>query len=173
MKNGTIILTISGRSSKWYARLVVWFIRKASGYEFDHTRGVIDGWTYETRHPDGFVKTKGHIQNTGNTVFLEPIKSLTKKQSETIKAYFDQRIENNRPYNYPKLFLSLLLYWSRPFWELIKWVPFQDDTLWGDHCSSAWDCGYKAANIDLLPGYEEITSPGDFMKSKLLRIVGE
>jgi hypothetical protein len=172
MNNGTIILSKSGKSDKWYVRLVIWLIVKASGYNYEHTRVYIDGWVFETRHPEGFIKTKQEIGKSENRTFLEPITPLTATQAMAIKSYFDDRIRNNRPYNYAKLLLALLLYKTRPFWELIKWVPFQDDKLFGDFCSAGVDEAYKFAGIDLLPdGYEEITTPGDFLKSKLLKEV--
>ena len=172
MKNGTVILTASARSSKWYIRLVIWFIRKASGYSYDHTRVWIDGYIYETTTPYGFRKTKGTLTKADGRDLLEPIIELTSAEKIAMVSYFDRRIKDNAPYNYAKLFISLLLYWSRPFFEWLKWVPFQDDKLFGDFCSSAVDEAFLFAGLDILPeGYEEITTPGDFMKSKFFKLL--
>lgn len=169
MKNGTVILTID-KSDTWYVKLVLWFIRKASGFPHTHTQVWIDGYIWETRHPDGFCKTKRTPTPAENRVLLEPVRDLTKEESEGMKAFFEDKIRNNIPYNYPKLFLSFFLYWSRPFWEKIKWIPFQDDKVWGNHCSSGVDEAFMFVGIDVLPdGYEEITTPGDFTKSEFFK----
>ena len=131
----------------------------------------INGWIYETRHPEGFRKSEGTLTKKSGRAILEPIRDLTETEVKAIISYFDDRIRNKSPYNYIKLFTSLLLFWSRPLWEKIKWVPFQDDKLFGDFCSSAVDSAYWFAGINILPnGYEEITTPGDFMESEFFEV---
>jgi hypothetical protein len=167
MKNGTVILTYPrGKFDKWYVNFVIWCIQKVTKSKYIHTQVWVDGYMLETVHPSGFQKKKQTPEKREGLDFLEPIRDLTQKECDSITAYFDDKIRNNIPYGYAKLFLSFILAWSRPFWEKIKWIPFQEDKIWGNHCSSGVDEAFKFSGIDILPnGYEEITSPSDFIQS--------
>ena len=167
MKDGTLILSTSGRSSKWYARLVIWLIRKAAGSDYDHTRGSLGGVIYETRHPDGYRKSiKDLSKLIPGRAILTPKVDLTPVQVAIMTDYWEHHIAKGSGYNYKKLFLSLLIPWTRFFWHWIKWVPWHDSEKHGDHCSGAWDECYKLAGMDILKKkYEEITAPGDLLNN--------
>lgn len=168
MKNGTVIQTI-GTAHKWYEKIVYWAMKKASGGPETHSQVWIDGFIYETSYPNGYGKKERTPVQSESVYFLVPTRELTDDECSAMKAFYEDKIRDRIKYATLKLLISFVIAFSRPVWEKLRWIPFQDDRLWGEYCSAAVDQAYKFAGIELLPGYEEITSPHDLTKSKFFR----
>lgn len=168
MQNGTVIQTI-GKGSKWYEKIVYWFIRKESGGPETHSQVWLDGFVYEVGWPKGFNRRKEIPSESDGKYFLVPTRELTLYEVTAMEDFYKDKIRQGIKYGTAKLLISFILSFTRPLWEKIRWMPLEDDRVWGEYCSAAVDQAFKFAGIDLLPGFEEITTPRDLTKSTFLR----
>ena len=166
MENGTIIQIKNRDWGDWKSNLVCGMIEKITGSDVIHSQVVLNNIKYETAHPGGFqsspFKSVGKLNDS-----LSPIREMTDAEVTSMVAWYEDKIRNKRPYNYIKLFACLLLSWTKPFWQLIGYVPFSHK-IWGDFCSAGVDEAFKFIGWDLLPEeLEAFTAPGDLYNSVL------
>lgn len=159
LPNGTVLLYRNGKQDKWYQQLICDWIEFASGSEYIHAVVILNGFKYETRHPGGFRKTI-YSGCSKNTAIGRPKNILGAVDVAGKVSFWEDKIRKKLPYNYIKLFTALLLFKTKPIWEKLGWVPFQDINKFGDFCFAAVDESYKFVGIDIMPGQIEQISTG-------------
>lgn len=90
----------------------------------------------------------------------EPKQPFSPQEIQRMLDYWLGELNARTPYNIPKLlgmYLAVKLGWR---------VPFQARAL-GDICSPTVDKAIKRAPRDALPGSEQATTPGAFLRSDL------
>lgn len=164
MKNGTVLLTINRKWDNFWSQLVCDWIEHATNSPYIHAREFLNGYLYETTHPGGFRKTvyKGHSESTAIGI---PTIDLTDEQILAKLAWWEDKIKRKLPYNYLKLFTALILYKTKPLWEKLGHVPFQDIYKFGDFCFAAVDESYKFIGIDIAKNQIEQISTGKHFTS--------
>ncbi len=171
MEQPIIILWPFHKSSKWYRTLVSKLICFFTNSNYTHAAIFLNGHQYEStvmNKQHGTLKTEGMPPASRNCITLRFKEGLSEKRLALLEWSVNQQVVQKRPYNFMKIAALALVYPTRWFWNLINWVPFQNE-VYGSVCSVFVDASFKDAGVDLLPGEnEEYTAPGDFLKSPLL-----
>ncbi len=164
MENGTIIHIPYKKSSSFWVNVVQKLIMKVSGSDLVHSQVYLDGYIYESAPFAGFKKTK--FSGLKDRYYIgKPTKKMTEQEVLSQVPWWEYKIKNKAPYNYVRLFTCIILAWTKPFWNLIKYVPWTHG-IFGEFCSSAVDLAFKYIGWDLLPEQQEaLTAPGDLLKS--------
>ncbi len=169
MENGTIIHIPYKKSSSFWINVVQKLIMKVSGSDLVHSRVYLDGFIYESTPGIGFKKSEFSVLNPRYYIGI-PIKEMTPKEVTSQIFWWNHHIDNKSGYNYVRLFTCIILAWTKPFWNFIKYVPWSNG-IFGEFCSSAVDLAFRHIGWDLLPDQQEkLTSPGDLLKSKYHKV---
>ena len=163
------VVTTEDNSDKFWSKIVLWLIKKASKSKWTHTQVVIDDVLYECRYPQGFRKKNYVFTKKANNRRDFFLRDLTEKEKGAIIGYFEYNIAHNIKYGVVKLLTFCFLAPTKNLWKKLGFAPMSFDKVWGEFCSAAVDTAFRYAGIDLLPGEnEEYSSPGDVIKSHLL-----
>ena len=159
MENGTVILYRNEQGQHWLSQFVCDWIEDVTESPFVHAREYLNGYLYETRHPGGFRKTlyQGHPETAA---IGTPKVPLNEYEIQSKIDWWEDKIRRKLPYNYPKLFLALILHKTKPFWEKVGFVPFQNIYHFGDFCFAAVDESYRFVGVDIAPNQLEQISTG-------------
>ena len=168
MKNGTALLLKNNKKNKiktvedLLSRWICNWIEDVTESPYVHYIEVMNGYQYETKHPGGFKKSvyRGHAETTAVGT---PKIDLSKNEVLNKIAWWEDKIKRKLPYNYLKLFTALILHRTKPFWEWLGWVPFQDIHKFGDFCFAAGDESWKYLGYDIAPNQiEQISTARHF-----------
>ena len=171
MKSVRIIVWPFKKSEKWYRTLISKLICFFTDSNYTHAAIAIDNTVYEStvmNNQNGAMKTNHLPHPSRNCIYLKFKVELSQKKIELLEYYLNRKVVEKRPYNFMKIVVLMIVQPTKKFWNLIGWVPFQNE-VYGSVCSVFVDDAFKEIEIDLLPGnIEEYTSPGDLLNSDLL-----
>jgi len=162
------------KSTKWYRTLVSKAIVFFTKSPYTHVGIYYDGYLYEStvmNNQNGTMVTEFVPEKNDRLTYMRFKKPLTSDQLSKLYETLWIKVVVAQPYNFLKLFVLMLVYPTKKFWNKIGWVPFQSE-FFGNVCSVFVDSVFKTVGIDLLPGQnEEYTAPGDFYVSPMLEVV--
>lgn len=162
MRDGTVFVTKNKDFGDFWANIFGDLVEFFTGQPYVHVEVWCDGNRYGS--VSGGPRKSSSVPSRSGHVFLEPKEELSERQVQKMKQYLESKI-GSTGYNVFKLVVLALVYPTRWFWKWIGWVPFQWD-VFGVICSVYVDEAFIAAGIDVLPrGYEEYSTPGDFLRS--------
>ena len=171
MKDIAIILWKYHKQKSFIRTIVSYLITVFTGQSYTHAGIYFKGSLYQStvlKNKNGVMKSEYNPADNEFTTSLVFRIPLNMAQHNALKDTLNTKLVEHLPYNYLKLFVLMLVYPTRWFWNKIGWVPFQSE-FFGNVCSVFVDSTFKDIGIDLLPdNNEEYTAPGDFLKSKLL-----
>lgn len=168
MKTVNILLWKYKPQKLWYRNIVGKCITFFTGYNVTHAAiGFSDGTKYESTvwKVDKCKYRGGAKKSTVGTShdIMIPVR-VTEVQENIMIVYLQGTVNKEMPYNFFKLVILAIVYPTRWFWNLIKWVPF-DAELFGKVCSVYVDGAFKRAGKDLIKHeFEGFTVPGDFLQ---------
>jgi hypothetical protein len=153
------------------SRCIVYF----TGMFYTHVAIWVDGVMYDssvwkdkngkTMHgARAKVGTVEELKATGFDAVLYP-EGITRQQVDKVRDWCTATVSEGKPYNFLKLGILALVYPTRWFWNLIRWVSFSAE-VFGKVCSTYVDEALYQSGYDVFTDYiEEFTVPGDFIFS--------
>lgn len=169
-KNGTIALLAykkpdkppKGIAAKFFD-LVLKVITLVTKSRYFHIYIYLEGYWYESTHPNGAKKSELDLKTSKYLQLREPKFDYTKEQVSDMIAFGENAIANKIGYNYVKLLMMSWIYPMRRFFNWLGWTPFSCNAIWGMVCSVFVDELVKFGGTDLFKKQsEELTSPREF-----------
>jgi hypothetical protein len=160
------------KQNDWFRDLMSRSIVYFTGMPYIHVGVHFEGKLYESSvWRDGNNRLRSGIRITlgpsglyGPDICMVPWRvECTTERMDRIRSVLNIYVAGDRPYNVFKLIVLAIVWPTRWFWKMIRWVPFNHD-VFGEVCSGFVDEVMFKSQWDLFPDeWEGYTVPGQFV----------